>query len=61
MKTHKIKSGAGSYRLVKSNIFEHMISTLELYGEQSEHPLLSMLIEQVHDSEEIELEDDDLG
>lgn len=61
MKTPNIKSGAGSYRLVRSNIFEHMVSTLELYGEKSEHPLMSMLLEQAHDSEQIELEDNEIG
>lgn len=61
MKTPKIKSGTGSYRLVRSNIFEHMISTLELYGERSENTLISMLLEQADESEQLELEDDDVG
>ncbi|BCG79900.1 hypothetical protein MesoLj113b_34420 [Mesorhizobium sp. 113-3-3] len=61
MHINRIKSGAGSYRLVNSTTFDHMISTLELYGEQSQHPLVSFLIDQANESEEIDLEDDDVG
>jgi ATP-dependent exoDNAse (exonuclease V) beta subunit len=59
MKISKIKSGAGSYRLVKETTYNHMISTIDDFNEQRQHPLLAMLIELAEESEEVELEEDD--
>ncbi len=55
METFLTTESEGQYRLVPSELFEHAISALDDYGDKSQNPLVSFLIDQLAGSREITL------